>query len=56
METLKNSEKKLPKEVYEAISALIRFLEETEGRYRVRTGNAQLANGGPNKEDIDENS
>ena len=57
MDTLKNSEKHLPKEVYGAISALMKFLEEVEGRYKVRSGNALFGNIGANKEDAtDENS
>jgi len=46
METLENSEKSLPKEVYDAIAALMKFLEDTESRYKVRSV----------KEDTHENS
>ena len=53
--TLKNSEKHLPKEVYGAISALMKFLEEVEGKYRVRTGGFQTTKADI-EEDIDENS
>jgi hypothetical protein len=55
METLKNSEKHLPKEVYGAISALMKFLEEVEGRYKVRTDN-MTGDVRAGKEDINENS
>ena len=54
MDTLKNSEKKLPKEVYGAISALVKFFEEVESKYKVRTGSVRI---NPDKEEItDENS
>jgi len=37
METLENSKKNLPKEVYQAIAALMKFLEDTESKYKVRS-------------------
>jgi len=52
MNTLEKNEKNLPKEVYEAIATLMRFLEDAETKYKVKTVDTRPNN----EEDLNENS